>query len=401
VRSGRFGHLRLATVLALGVIALTLSGFGVSKGENGARPISHVTTPLFNPLSISFDSPSTGWALGVARCAKAMGCLALRETLDHGRSWTSRQLPAAVVTESNKNVTGSAVERDGYLSIYFASNEDGWIYGLERVHPVLFSTHDGGKKWRQLSTSLEGSYGFIYDIASLRGIAYLLAQSKSYQGIVESSPVGRDDWRLAHAPKLELPAGGAMDEGAIVFKGSSGWIVVGNDRGVSGSAQLTSSGRWVKWTPPCAAVGDSYVVPVPTAPRDLVVACQMGGFASPLSTSAPPGAKLQSVWLYTSRNGGRTFNYGLQLSRLLANVLAAPTSADLFANRLFNSPTDLRQFVRSVDGGRHWEVVRREWALLAVFQSDTQGVALLQGSRGDNSMIMTVDGGDHWSAVVP
>jgi hypothetical protein len=401
VRASRFAHLPLATVLVLAVIALTLSGFGYPKAGNGARPTSHATVPRFNPISFSFDSPSTGWALGIAKCMEKTGCLALRETRNHGRSWFSRSLPVALVTQSSENVSGSTVERDGLLNIYFASNEDGWIYGLERVHPVLFSTHDGGKEWRQLSTSLEGPYGFIYDIASLRGTAYLVAQSKSYQGIVESSPVGRDDWRLAHAPKLELPAGGATDDGAIVFKGSSGWIVVGNDRGVSGSARLNSSGRWVKWTPPCAAVGDSYVVPVPTTPRDLVVACQMGGFASPLSRSAPPGAKLQSVWLYTSRNGGRTFNYGLQLSRLLANVLAAPTTTNLLANRLSNSATDLRQFVRSVDGGHHWEIVRREWAISVVFQSDIQGVALLQGSPGDNTMIMTFDGGDHWSAVVP
>lgn len=401
VRANRFGHLTLATVLALGVIALTLSGFGFTKAGNGARPTSHATIPRFNPLSFSFDSASTGWALGIAKCAEKMGCLSLRETLDHGRSWSPRRLPAPLVALSNKNVTGSTVERDRYLSIYFANNVDGWIYGLGRVHPVFFSTHDGGMEWRQLSTSLEGSYGFIFDIASVRGIAYLVAQSKSYQGIVESSPVGRDDWRVSRAPTLDLPAGGSTDSGSIVLKGISGWLVVGNDRGVSDSAELTARGKWVKWSPPCASVGDSYVVPVPTTPRDLVVACSMGGFASPLSKSAPPGATLQSVWLYTSRNGGRTFRYGPQLSRSLENVLAAPTRSDLFANRVNNSTTDVQQFVRSIDGGHHWEIVRREWALSLAFQSDAQGVALLQGSNDVNTMIVTSDGGVHWTAMVP
>jgi hypothetical protein len=127
----------------------------------------------------------------------------------------------------------------------------------------------------------------------------------------------------------------------------------------------------------------------------------MGGFASPLSKSAPPGAKLQSVWLYTSRNGGRTFHYGPQLSSQTENILAAPTAMDLFANRVNNSVSDVQQFIRSVDGGHHWEIVRREWALSLAFQSASQGVALLQGARDVNTMIMTSDGGVHWAGVVP
>ncbi len=330
-----------------------------------------------------------------------MGCLTLRETRDHGHSWSARSLPSRLATLSSENTSGSAGDRDGLLSIYFANANDGWIYGLERERSVFFSTHDGGAQWTQLSTSLEGSYGFIFDMSSLRGTAYLVAQSKTYHGVLESSPIGRDDWRVVHTPILELPAGGATDTGAIVFKGDSGWLVVGNDRGVSGSAELTRSGHWVKWSPPCESVGDSYVVPVPSTPQDLVVACQMGGFASPLSKLAPPGAKLQSVWLYTSHNGGRTFEYGPRLSRLLQNVLAASISTDLFANRITNSATAYEQFVRSVDGGRHWDIIRREWALSVAFQSGAQGVALLQGPHDVNAMIITSDGGDHWRALDP
>ena len=140
-----------------------------------------------------------------------MGCLALRETLDHGRSWSTRPLPSQLIARSTENTSGSAAERDGLLNIYFANDNDGWIYGLERERPVLFSTHDGGAQWRQLSTALEGSYGFVFDVASLRGTAYLVAQSKSYHGVLESSPVGQDDWRVVRTPALQLPAGGATD----------------------------------------------------------------------------------------------------------------------------------------------------------------------------------------------
>jgi hypothetical protein len=393
-------HLTLS-IVGFGVVALFMGALGFASGGAGASPTSHAADLRFNAISFSFDSPANGWALGIAPCAREMGCLALRETLDHGRVWSSQRLPAALVAQSNKNSGGSAAERDGYLRVYFANPDDGWIFGLERERPEFFSTHDGGKEWRQLSTSLEGSYGVIFDLSSLRGTAYLVAQSKTYHGVVESSPVGHDDWRLARAPTLELPAGGATDAGSIVVKGTSGWLVVGNDRGVSGSAELTPSGQWVKWSPPCASVGDSYVVPVAITPRDLVVTCQMGGFASPLSKSAPPGAKLQSTWLYTSSNGGRTFHYGPQLSRSLENILAAPSAADLFADRIVNSVSNYQQFVRSVDGGHHWTVIRREWALSVAFQNGSQGVALLQGGHDVNTMIMTSDGGGHWGAVIP
>jgi hypothetical protein len=388
-------------IAALGVVALVSGGFSFPRAGSESHPTSLATTSRFDPLSFSFDTAANGWALGIAHCANTMGCLDLRETLNHGRSWSTRPLPSQLIARSTENTSGSAAERDGLLSIYFANANDGWIYGLERERPVLFSTHDGGAQWRQLSTALEGSYGFVFDVASLRGTAYLVAQSKSYHGVLESSPVGQDDWRVVRTPALQLPAGGATDTGAIVFKGDSGWLVVGNDRGVSGSAELAPSGNWVKWNPSCAAVGDSYVVPVPTTQQDLIVACQMGGFASPLSKSAPPGAKLQSVWLYTSHNGGRTFDYGPQLGRWLQNILVAPTVTDLFANRITNSTTAYEQFVRSVDGGHHWIVVRREWALSVSFQSTTQGVALLQGPPDVNTMIITSDGGGHWSPLVP
>ena len=174
---------RALVVVALGIVALLTSAYASPKGEGGAGLASHSTNPRFNAISFSFDSPANGWALGLLPCAKATGCLALRETLDHGRSWSPRSLPAALVALSNKNTSGSGFERDGALSIFFADAENGWIYGLERGRPVFFSTHDGGTQWRQLSTSLEGPYGVIFDIAATRGTAYLVAQSRSYHGV--------------------------------------------------------------------------------------------------------------------------------------------------------------------------------------------------------------------------
>jgi photosystem II stability/assembly factor-like uncharacterized protein len=126
----------------------------------------------------------------------------------------------------------------------------------------------------------------------------------------------------------------------------------------------------------------------------------MGGFASPLSKSAPPGAKLQSNWLYFSRNGGRTFTHGSELAPFLDEVVAAPTSNVLLVDRnIANATANSEELIRSADGGRHWSVVYQGWILSMSFQSENQGVGLVQTSSSTNSMIMTFDGGRHWARV--
>jgi hypothetical protein len=288
------------------------------------------------------------------------------------------------------------------MKIHFANKRDGWIFGLLRNGPIFWSTHDGGKKWLQLSTALMGPYGSIYDIESTGQTAFLIAQNKASRVSLESSPVGRDDWHTVRAPTLNLPAGGAEPGGSIVLKGKTGWLVVGNDRGVSGSARLTN-GSWVKWTPPCYSVGNSFVAPVAITTHDLMVVCQMGGYASPLSKTAPPGAKLQSNWLYFSKNGGRTFTHGAELHPTLEldDLLAIPSPGVIVLGRILQDNTNnTKQLVRSIDDGREWTVVYHGgWVTSLAFQSPKQGAALVQRTSATNSMIMTFDGGRHWTPV--
>jgi hypothetical protein len=150
-------------------------------------------------------------------------------------------------------------------------------------------------------------------------------------------------------------------------------------------------------------VGNSYVAPVAVTTRNLMVVCQMGGFASPLSKTAPPGAKLQSNWLYFSNNGGRTFTYGAELHPNLQydDLPAIPSPGVIVLGRILQDNTNnTDQIVRSVDEGRHWTVVYQGgWVFTLTFQSAQQGVAIVQRRNGTNSMIMTFDGGRHWAPV--
>ena len=248
---------------------------------------------------------------------------------------------------------------------------------------------------------LGGAEAEVFDVAASAGTVYLMAPNKQLGVTVERSPVGSDHWQVASTPSLGSPAGGGLQSGSFVVRGSSGWLVEGNDRGTTGSATLSSTGTWVRWTPPCESVGHSFAIPAASSGQDLVAVCTMGGFAYPLSRAAPPGATLGSNWLYGSSDGGRTFTAGPELrpSRDFYDdgVLATPVAGTILMGRTEGSRNEL---VASFDGGASWTVVERNQPVAVAFTSATQGVGLVQSSNGTTSMIVTSDGGRRWTPVV-
>jgi hypothetical protein len=337
-------------------------------------------------------------------------CLALRETTDAGRSWSSRPLPASLVGAADRKVDGAPADLWGGsefgLNVRFADPQDGWIYGgLEvpgSVGPALWSTHDGGLSWREQPTGrLTWS---IFDLEAAAGRVYLMAEKAEWGGVtVESSPVARDDWHAVLA--LGNNAGGAEPSGTIVLQGRSGWLVEGNDRGTAGSARLDSDGQWAPWAPPCASVGNSFAAPAASGASNLVAVCVMGGFAYGLSKAAPPGAVVGSSWLYFSDNGGMTFEAGPELGPQgysFGNVLASPAPGAVLLSRAYfgNGELNEQDLRASFDGGHHWSVVYRGQLFYLGFTSPAQGVGIVQSSkRTTTTMIMTFDGGHHWAPV--
>jgi hypothetical protein len=223
-----------------------------------------------------------------------------------------------------------------------------------------------------------------------------MAQNKNDDVTVESSPVGQDRWRAADPKGLYTPAGGGPLSGSFVFSGSRGWLIEGNDRGVSGSAQLSTTGQWIPWTPPCAAVGDGMAVPAASTSKSLIAACVMGGFASPLTSAAPPGAKLGSTWLYESENAGRTFTASTELgpdTEYFGPEVASPSAGTTLI-------TSQGQTLRaSFDAGRHWLTVYSGNVMFLHFIDPNEGVALVQRSHRPNRLIMTFDGGHVWLPI--
>jgi hypothetical protein len=400
-------------VLAVGVGAFFVGRATVTTGPGTTnQPGAKTSLSKFNALSVSFDSLDQGWVLGTAPCTGGRSCLTLLETSNRGHTWSKRGLPASLLHNAERKLGGTtaAVYGAASLNVRFANRDDGWIYGtlpgripksgvdFLSYGPTLWSTHDGGATWREQHLSWAAHQPAIFDLEASSRTVYLEFLNPANQVSLASSPVGDDKWGVIPTPTLYLPAGGAQPTGAIVLSGSSGWMVAGNDRGVSASLQLTPSGTWLPWTPPCESVGNSYVVPAASSPSDLVVVCVMGGFASPLSSTAPSGATIGSGWLYFSANGGGTFRAGPELSPknfFFDGVLASPAPNTV----LVSGPGGANDLSASSNGGRTWNVVYKGAPFFMGFTSSRQGVALVQTHAGRNSMIMTVDGGRNWQKV--
>lgn len=410
---GRAASKILVTTFA----TVTLLGSLVPVGADavGASVTSRASSVHVNPVSVSFGSLRAGWVLGTTPCEVDQSCVTMERTVNHGRTWSRVALPAPLRAAANHRVGGSSASNDGAsLGVYFANATDGWIYGSlaastaqagQVTRPVLWSTHDGGRHWARQSLPWANGGQPLLDLAAANGTVYTMSMNASYHVVLASSPVSVDHWHVVRTPTLGVPAGGGELQGAIVLRGRDGWIVEGNDRGVSGSVHLSQRGDWVRWTPPCQAVGNSFAVPVPVTSnaRDLTTVCFIGGYGDSPSPSAPPGAAVGSGWLYDSRDAGARFVAGRELRPVKAmmdfafnagyGVLAVPTPATYLISQEVGNAQELKA---SFDGGTRWSVVYKGQLLSLAFTSVEQGVGIATTVDGEHSLIMTVNGGRDW-----
>jgi hypothetical protein len=294
--------------------------------------------------------------------------------------------------------------------IRFANTEDGWIYGpgAGGSTSAIWSTHDGGASWHSVAMAgFDPALGGVLDLEASGGRAYALLYRLgpvgAYVGplVLESTPVGRDDWSPVPGPELRLPAGGGNVTGAIVLHGNTGWVVEGNDRGTSGSVRLVG-GHGRAWVPPCANLGRSLAYPAAANAEDLAAVCVLGGFASSLPASAPKGAVLGSAWLYKSADGGAIWSPVAELGpqgEFYGDQLAHPTPASYVVSGIDQDKPILEA---SFDGGRRWSVVYKGGLGYLGFTTANQGVAIAYGPGSSTStyLLMTYDGGRTWSEVL-
>jgi hypothetical protein len=182
--------------------------------SGSASRASGVTTPGylppdFSPISVTWDSLSTGWIMGPAgtagKCANANPdiCTSIARTDDGGQSWHGLPAPDAA---SPGDVTG-------VTQLRFLNASDGWAYG-----PELWATEDGGGTWHkagtggQSVTALEASEGRAY---ALFGDCPSGIDAGCTSYTLMTSVAGSDTWTEVAGLPASLttaagPAGGAV-----------------------------------------------------------------------------------------------------------------------------------------------------------------------------------------------
>ncbi len=398
----------LAAVLSLAVVA-TGESLEATAAERANGPL-HVGV-----LSGDFSSPVDGWILGTGPCGSSARCLLLEHTSDGGASWSRVDLPAALRANANFQIkmAYASLAATGGLSVRFANPLDGWISGSMTgkvvsagvsngiTNLVVWSTHNGGVSWSATTPPELGGASSYFDLEPSAKRVYVLGEvAATGRVIVDSSPLRADHWTRSSLAPMSLPAGGGLPTGALTLSGAHGWLAEGNDRGVTGSAELNSRGQWVTWRAPCASVGYSMAYPQASSPSRLTVACQIGGFGESPVVGGPPGAKLESTWLRISTNGGAPFHWGARIGATYADsaeILATPSSSDLFAAES-NAPTSL---TASFDGGIHWVRVFHADVVSLTFLTPTFGFGFgfADGYGTAAEAIETVNGGHTWTII--
>jgi photosystem II stability/assembly factor-like uncharacterized protein len=322
----------------------------------------------FKALSVTFVSRDEGWVLGAATCGSAP-CQVLEHTTDGGRTWTA----------------GAPLPTTQVAHLRFAAHADGWAWGTDR----LWSTHDAGLTWTQVSIPGLAPGWMVEDLEASQGLAHAAVIQDGGSVRFATTPIGSDAWRLS--PTTVSLGAGPVPTGQLVLQGSKGWFVQ-VDRTVIGGA-LLSAGAWQPWTPPCASDnGPAWLAA--SSPTQLVAVCDAGVWGTPAAGTSP------GEHVYVSADGGATWTQPGPIP--LPNVTAVAAAPGVITIAGFGATSAV--LISSFDGGRTGPAVYDAPAgVTAVaelgFTTALQGVAVLTGPADKGTLVMTRDGGHTWKPV--
>jgi len=402
------------------VATLTLATTAVAAMVATSPSVGSITSTKSSPVSVSFLASGEGWALAKQPCQAGL-CVNLERTSNEGRSWTSLPLPVVLQHLTSENISDYFPFVS--LNLYFANAKDGWLYGSVQpglsstgtyVTPVaeLWSTHDGGATWSSLPARSLGMKFNVLAVSAHQGEVYAMAWRASQTFGLWRSPAGSNSWQRVATPTLYAAAGGTAMQGALIFKGANGWLMVGNDRATTGSARLTSSGRWVKWTAPCTSVGSAFAVPVATSATTLIDVCTIGGYGADVAPTTPHYLKLGSNWVFASQNAGLTFKPTSRVvvdhsSQWLSPVPGLPASPApgviLVAKVVPQDQKSSDHLYLSSNEGRTWtSVLATPTSAMSgtiqsvTFASPRLGAAIVQTSPTSSKLIVSSNEGRTW-----
>jgi hypothetical protein len=367
-----------------------------------------------SPVSVTVLASGEGWQLADYHCGHAT-CVRIEHASNVKGAWVREAVPPALQTLMR--TTASDYYPNAQFSIYFTNAEDGWIYGSAQnggpattFDAALWSTHDAGHTWSPVPVQSLGMRTAILSVSASHGQVYALGWNTDQTFGLWRSAISTDAWHRVQTPTLPPAAGGGSMQGAFVFKGHAGWLMVGNDRGVTGAARLTSSGHWVTWAGPCARVGGTFAVPVAYSSTTLVDDCTIGGFGGDVARTTPKSLKMNTSWIFTSRDGGLDFtptrevSVGIRTMWLVQvpGLPASPAPGVILVEKPINKgQTSPEHLFATNNGGRTWRSVYTPsqptaTIQLITFASPRLGVAIVQVDASTSYLVISTDGGRTW-----
>jgi photosystem II stability/assembly factor-like uncharacterized protein len=207
---------------------------GASTQPGGSRTVGPAGGPVpagFHAVDLSFVDVNHGWALGTAPCA-APPCTSIVRTTDGGHSWVGIPAPRAPLAGSPGSISG----------LRFADRLRGYAFGIG----ASYRTVDGGASWQRSTLASIALEARIPTVLEIDGGAPDCSPGCHFR--IESSTVGRDDWRPIPLPVSGLPGVGAQ----LVRSGSlAAALFTANPAGGAQSATsvlLVSSDNGQHWS---------------------------------------------------------------------------------------------------------------------------------------------------------
>jgi photosystem II stability/assembly factor-like uncharacterized protein len=324
-------------------------------------------------------SATQGFVLGAQACTGAscgQGCISgscatLATSIDAGKTWTNVGIVPAALTNA-------------ITKVRFATASDGWAFG-----PQLWSTHDGGHTWSQITMA-----GPVSDVEASGGVAYALVASCGTPPCIQGdrllkTTVSTDGWTAISGPALPDGGGSVSPHGNVV------WVVV-NGGGSSTFDMITGGNSWHRLANPCTSAGTDL---------SLVGVAPVSASAMFLLCAGNPGAGSEDkVVLFSSDGGAHAAATSAAPSRGgIATGIAAASTAVVAVPAASGA-----SFVyRSADGGHTWGTPLTQGDggvgyYDVGFTTSTQGVAVYGNPAVGNaatSLLMTYDAGATWKPV--
>jgi photosystem II stability/assembly factor-like uncharacterized protein len=342
-----------------------------------ARPHRTVNSPV----SVSFVSASTGWALVQKSCRRDVCTAGLLRTRNGGRTWRPIPIPNEIAVRGISR--GAAID-----TVHFINRRDGWLYGGD-----VWFTHDGGHRWSPARIVPFRIRGHVVADATAESLAvhgstvFLVGSGCNTAGgmcqfgrLYRASVAGE---RFRAVPRLpQFGTGGGFFDGAVTVANGTVYLQEANNPVGDRLFADTSSG-WARRFDPCAM--DSAVLGYLDAagPNALLDVCS--GF---------DGTHGYSERAYLSVNDGVSW------SRLAGPPAGGVvTAVAVLSARSFLVATQRGRVDISHDGGLHWTATflrtrqRRDW-LQVDFVSSRVGFAVPLALR--STLLRTRDGGRTW-----